>query len=187
MQPGTQHNYGYIAMARAASLCGANRIFDLAALDLLLAVDAVGRPGECLQPLLADSRAAVDAFPKAALVQALERQPHQRKLLMSTGALAEKHFFLIGRDCLVGHVLRVVCGSFAALRYCRKKRLLQPLLVLAKLVLKSPLCLITLHLFRSCFNLNERWLPELVVYWTHERAKNLYFVVGNANFFLAGV
>lgn len=113
-------------------LGGAVGGFELAVLDFLLALDAIGSPRKGFQPFLADFFAAVLAFTKGLFVDAVERLLDHLQLQVLTCALAEEHFTLVGGDGEIGRVLNVGGRGFASLLDGRQHGLLNKFALLVK-------------------------------------------------------
>ena len=91
-------------------------LFQQSLLQLLLALDAVPRPGHGLQSLGVDLLAAVNTFPEAAFADAHQRLIHHLQKLPLVVALAEQEFLGVGAGGAVGDVLSgVLIGRAAVL------------------------------------------------------------------------
>jgi hypothetical protein len=89
------------------------RFFQQPLLELLLALDAVARPGHSLKPLGIDFFAAMNALSKAAFSNAGQSSfDHLQKLTLII-ALAEQKFFRVGAGGPIGYILGCVfiCGT----------------------------------------------------------------------------
>jgi hypothetical protein len=104
------------------------RFFQQALLKLLLALDAVPRPGHSLQPLGVDFLAAMDAFTEAAFADPRQRFINHLQQLPLVVALAEQKLLGVGTGRAVRDVLRRVFVSGAAVRLGARDRPAQILL-----------------------------------------------------------
>src|SRR6202050_4610496 len=85
-------------------------------LDLLLALDAVPRPGHSLEALGIDFLAAMDALAEAAFANPRQRPLHHLQQCPLVIALAEKKLFGVGTGSAVGNVLRRIFVRRAPIR-----------------------------------------------------------------------
>jgi hypothetical protein len=123
-------------LSEPLSLCGADRVLELAVLDLFLTIDAIGRPGQGLEAFDADGLSATEAFAVSAFSDAIEGGANPSQLDVAVGALAEEQLFLVRGDCLVGDVLGVGGGCFTSLLDGGKRGALQVGLLAQEFFLK---------------------------------------------------
>jgi len=84
--------------------------------QLLLAFDAVPRPGHSLQALRVNFLSAVDALAKAAFADTRQSLFNHLQQLPFIVALAEQKFLGVGTSGAVGNILRGILVSGAAIR-----------------------------------------------------------------------
>lgn len=131
---------------------GANWIFYFAIFNLLLAFNAIRRPGHSVQTSLADGVAAMQTLSVASLANSLKGQADQRQLRMTCCPLGEQQLLLVGRHCLIGDILRCFSCGLTALFYRGEHVVLQHCLLLAQFFSKTPyiggnLCHVCLNSF----------------------------------------
>src|SRR5450432_3030758 len=88
--------------------------FQQSLLQFFLALDAMPRPGDGIQPLGIDVSAAMNALAKIALAQPHQRLIHHLQQLALVIALAEEKFLGVGTGGSVGDVLRRIFVRRAA-------------------------------------------------------------------------
>ena len=101
------------------------RFFQLAFFQLLLALDAVARPGHGFQALGIDLIAAVHALAKFALADPLQSGFHHRQQLAVIVALRKQELFGVRAGSTVGYVLRCVLIGNASVLFSSAYHLTQ--------------------------------------------------------------
>ncbi len=122
------------AFAYERVLAGVFKVVELARLRFFLTSDAVWSPWHGLKPFSADGLMTVNALPKCSLGDSREGIADQLELITALCALCEEHFFLVGRNRLVGDIVGFVSGYFATLLYSLQHDLGQVLLLVAQLL-----------------------------------------------------
>src|SRR5262249_45057010 len=88
------------------------RLFQLAFFQLLLALNAVARPGHSFKPLGIDLIAAAYAFAKRAFADTLQRRLDHLQQLAVIVALREEKLLGVGTSRAIGNVLgRILVGD----------------------------------------------------------------------------